>query len=828
MLFQRSSVWVLHALLSHWWKHPVQLSTLMVGLVAATALWSGVQALNQQARMSYDQAAQRFNSLNQAQLTGINQQPIAQQDYVQLRRLGWPVTPLVEGQLTTDLSPQYSFTLVGIEPMTLLNTESAQAPATGLPTNLSLNQFLTPPWEVWLSARTKEAVLQAFEGVDTGFPLNPLGERPNLRVSNALADYEMMTDIYLAQYWLEMDQQHSRLLLLQDTFAQPLPNELSSRLRVIIPQSDHDISRLTESFHLNLTALSLLAYLVGLLMVYSAMHLAMNQRRSLYRVITACGIDQRHLMACVLTELLLLSALIALPGLLLGYWIASWLLPDLSTSLAGLYGAQVDANLSLTSRWWFQGLMMAWAGTLLASLLPLLRLLNNKPNNRPDANIIHFSGSVGSRLMTLALISATAALAVAYTGQSLLSGFLLLGLIFTTAALLLPLLVDKVLALGQALFSSALGQWLWADARLQISHLAIALIALLLALSTSIGVGGMVEGFRHTFVGWLDQRLAAEVYVRADSQQQADELYAWLDQHEQVKAILPSARADRVLHQTPIELRGIQVHATYVDHWPLLSRMDDAWSQIEDQGAVMINEQLARQLALNLGDSIPLSTDTSFSVVAIYSDYGNPKGQVMMSIETLYQHWPHAEQGSFALRVDPDQLDSLKDQLNEHFSLGDNQVLDQLAVKDFSIRLFERTFAATRALNLLVLGVASIALLSSLLTLSSLRLTQMAPVWASGVSRQQLMFFELMRLLFIALITAMLAIPLGLLISYCLVTVINVRAFGWALPWQIFPQQWFNLTLSALISALLAAIIPLLKLRFSSPGKLLKGFRDDQ
>ena len=39
--------------------------------------------------------------------------------------------------------------------------------------------------------------------------------------------------------------------------------------------------------------------------------------------------------------------------------------------------------------------------------------------------------------------------------------------------------------------------------------------ALLLALATNIGVGGMVEGFRRTFTGWLDERLVAEIYYEA-------------------------------------------------------------------------------------------------------------------------------------------------------------------------------------------------------------------------------------------------------------------------------------------------------------------------
>ena len=46
------AIWTLAVLLSHWRRHPLQLTTLLIGLIAATALWSGVQALNQQARES--------------------------------------------------------------------------------------------------------------------------------------------------------------------------------------------------------------------------------------------------------------------------------------------------------------------------------------------------------------------------------------------------------------------------------------------------------------------------------------------------------------------------------------------------------------------------------------------------------------------------------------------------------------------------------------------------------------------------------------------------------------------------------------------------------
>ncbi len=43
----RRALWILAVLLSHWRRHKMQLATLLIGLISATALWSGVQALNQ-------------------------------------------------------------------------------------------------------------------------------------------------------------------------------------------------------------------------------------------------------------------------------------------------------------------------------------------------------------------------------------------------------------------------------------------------------------------------------------------------------------------------------------------------------------------------------------------------------------------------------------------------------------------------------------------------------------------------------------------------------------------------------------------------------------
>src|SRR3981189_3481907 len=109
-------IWILAVLLSHWRRHPMQLATLLIGLISATALWSGVQALNQQARSSYDRAAATFGGARTAARVARDGKPFSQQLFVELRRAGWPASPVLEGRVQIG---GRSFRLLGISPVTL-------------------------------------------------------------------------------------------------------------------------------------------------------------------------------------------------------------------------------------------------------------------------------------------------------------------------------------------------------------------------------------------------------------------------------------------------------------------------------------------------------------------------------------------------------------------------------------------------------------------------------------------------------------------------------------------------------------------------------------
>ncbi len=101
-------------------------------------------------------------------------------------------------------------------------------------------------------------------------------------------------------------------------------------------------------------------------------------------------------------------------------------------------------------------------------------------------------------------------------------------------------------------------------------------------------------------------------------------------------------------------------------------------------------------------------------------------------------------------------------------------------------------------------------------------------MWALGVPRRLLGHLEIGKLMVLAAITAVLAVPLGLMLAWCLVAIVNVQAFGWRLPFHVFPMQWVSILALALATAFLAALAPVVRLGRTAPHELLKVFANER
>ena len=654
----------------------MQLATLLIGLISATALWSGVQALNQQARSSYDRAAATFGGARTAALVGRNSATFSQQLFVDLRRAGWPVSPVLEGRIQIG---GRSFRLLGIEPVTL-PIEVGNAPTIG---KADLQSFLTPPGEMLAAPEVP---------IDLGLPEGASPQAtdgtllPPLRVQPQLVPGVLVVDIGIAQRLLKMPDQISRLLVGNAKGKRaPLESIAGDKLRMVEPDAESDLERLTDSFHLNLTAFGLLSFVVGLFIVNSAIGLAFEQRLPMLRTLRACGVSARMLNAVLLVELVSLALVAGVAGLVCGYLIAALLLPDVAASLRGLYGAQIPGQLTLKGEWWIAGLAISVAGALAAATtsllkairLPVLAAAQPYAWQQAQHRWLILQGA-------LALTAFAAGACLLWYGDSLISGFAVLAALLLGAALGLPAILELVLSFGQRHSHRALAVWFWADSRQQLSGLSLALMALLLALAVNVGVGTMVGTFSRTFVGWLDGRLAADVYLIASDDAQAAEVKTWLRQRPEVEAILQSGRTDAQIDGVPVEILGLPDHVTYRDRWPLLQSTANAWDRLRTGNAGLVSEQLARRLKLVVGDRIGIPArggNWTLEVVGIYADYGNPKGQIGVNIDALIGQFPEIPRTRLALRVVPAGVPALMSLLQNKFGLDGRSLVDQATMK---------------------------------------------------------------------------------------------------------------------------------------------------
>ncbi len=778
----------------------MQLMTLLAGLALATALWSGVQAINAEARASYDAAAATLSEGQFAQITARDGGAIPHATYVALRRAGWAVSPVIEGRLE-------GVRLIGLEPLT--------APGGLGPVRLDegadLGAFLSGEGQIL--ARTETLARLS----DTGAQKVP---SPDVAPNTAL------TDIGLAQRLLGRAGEIDRLIvanvqpLTRASLAQVAPELVESP-----PPEGGDVARLTDSFHLNLTAFGLLSFAVGLFIVHGAIGLAFEQRRPMVRTLRALGAPLRRLIALMAVELAVLALIAGLIGVGLGYVIAAALLPDVAATLRGLYGADVAGQLSLRPAWWLSGLAIAMGGTAVAAggalwSLARMPLLSGA---HPRAWAMGRQ-SRGQAVAALALLGLAGTLAV--WGQGLMAGFTMLGALLIGGALALPPLLTQVLRWAERLSQAPVAQWFWADTRQQVPGLSLALMALLLAMAANVGVSTMVSSFRLTFTGFLDQRLASELYVTAADTAQAEAIIAVAARD--ADAILPLLSAEVTVAGLPAQIYGARDHATYRENWQFLQAVPAVWDVLARGEGVLVNEQLYRRAGLDLGMMVPVGAGLTLPVLGVYGDYGNPIGQVIVTEDLFRSQFPQITALRFGLRSDPARVESLRVSLRNEADLPDTAMVDQAALKAMSLAVFERTFTVTTALNVLTLAVAGFAILMSLLTLAAMRLPQLAPVWALGLTRRRLAGLDLVRAIVLAALTGALALPLGLALAWALLAVVNVEAFGWRLPMYLFPLDYLRLGALALVAAALAALWPAWRLSHTPPAQLLGVFRHER
>ena len=813
-----SLLWVAKAVFSHYWRHRWQTLFLLVGLVAGVGLWSAVQIINQQARLSYAQADSLLGVQASHWIRSQSDQGVSQSDYIDLRRAGFrQVFPMVEGEVSTSAGDPIRIIATDLFALPNNRLESGEG-ETDIDSGSAWLEFVQPPYRSWIpQALADELNLQ------NGDQLTLRDGRrlpPALIQSHQQQGRQILIDIAAAFDLL--NRQHFSYLAVGELTAAELARlqkQLPKTLTLVENYQHLDLAQLTESLHTHLTAMSLLSFAVGLFIVFNAVRFSLWYRRPTFLNLRLMGVSAGQLFLAILFEILLWSLVGTFFGMLVGLQIGNGLLPGLGASLQSLYDATVDTQLI----WRFDTVLKAWLITLggltWALGWPLYQQL--KRNSLPANMLTRVAQDERQSRHQLAI--AAIALVILAAGvypylNDAVTGFVLLGLILFAAAWLLP----SLLALGLTQLSKRipekrlLSRWLVSDGWSQLPSLRTAMMALMLAMTANLGVGTLVDSFRNAFVGWLEVRQSADIYLRSpevDLEQLLDpqQSSSWLaNSHQRIGV---STRWNN--RQTLI--RGVDTDAPDSRQLPLAQWLGDSpeaalnlWR--EQPNTLLANEQAHYLGGLQLGDTLQLESDhgpLDYRVVGFFYDYGTPYFQFYLPYNEVSKHWQQHRSRGIALWLKPGDNPGKTIKLAEAgmraagASTGD--WISQTEIRQLSLKIFERTFAITSAMNALTMIVAAIALLASLLAILQERLPQFAQWRALGIRWYEQMLIISCPIFIFVCIAWLMAIPLGALLSWLLIYKLNIVSFGWSMPmvWEMAPAWQLGGVILLVVSATL-------------------------
>jgi len=824
---------VLRTLLSHYRRHPVQAFFLLTGIVVANVLLVGTLLINAQARASYAQGETllRAGPVGQVRHRDANRS-FDERDYLRLRRQGFEMLAPVLRRVvhTADGEP---LELLGIDLFAMPRAERSNdhpASRNRMPETPGFADFAYPPFQIWAApARLQQLAVAPGSRLElaSGNHLPPL-----VAVADQGLGHRLLLDIGALQSLTDSVGELTALLVF------PARAERLAELRAALPPDLRflanaeapDPAELTRSFHLNLAAMGLLAFVVGVFLTYNALAFSYTDRRELIRKLQLSGLTRAELSGALLVELILFLIVGSLLGFWLGGLLAGWLLPGVGRTLAQLYGVYINYPDGLVPAGFLLPLLMTACAALLCVAIPMRNVLDTPLLERRSAGWQLQTAARRDRLLlVLGVIGLLGAGVIAELAGSLWAALTGMACLLIGAVLCLPMVLRLLLDGLERLVPPRHARlaWLMADNRWLLGPAALALMALTLALVANSGLNTMIGSFRQATDDWLSQRLAAQIYLRGDLQLPG--LDQWLESAD--PRLRVAARYRTVLTRktpggepTSIEVVSLQSGARFLEGVSLLYPETAAKQRFADGDGIFISERAWRLDGWQPGDTLRLCAQGNrVPVLGIYYDYGNPQSQWMVSEALFKQCWPgFSPSGRAVFGPASADWDRIRLELRQRYSLSSDQIIDQADLKAAGMAVFDRTFTVTRALNALTLLVAGIGIFCAVSAIHHHRVGQQALLASLGMTRRERGALLLLQWGLLGLLCMALVWPFGTILAGYLASVVTPIAFGWSFPLRL--DGFHYLVLAALASGclVLAVALPSLQLLRTSAAAMLR------
>ncbi|EGQ9096781.1 FtsX-like permease family protein [Vibrio alginolyticus] len=805
---------------AHYRQAPLQATAILIGIVLAVTLFVAVQAINLNAKRSYAESTEQLSAQAQNLIippAGLNY--LSESLYFALRQNGLSAAlPVIEGRVRDEQGRRWS--VQGSELIAAISSRSrysANGKSSENQPNVSLFDSALPLPELLAGkpiVMMSQSQHQNLGEVET-LTLDDIPTQVLVLPDEWQLGSRMLMDIGFAQQLLNKQGQLSYIAVFHSGDKGNKGTQTKWKKLIgeqgqwISNNQSTDLGSLTDSFHLNLTAMSLLAFLVGLFIAYNGVKYSLLKRNRLLVQIQQAGVAPSIVLSALLVELTILVTIGASLGFVLGMQLSHWLHPTVALTLEQLYGATLLPG-TWQWQWWAQALLLTLAATLLACWQHFKQRVRQPLSSHggfyqaPEASNENQLFVIGAALTTLAL-------AGLWLSEHHRFTMAWLGVLVVSIPLYLPKTLSVLANWCEKRTNSGLMQYLFAELRELISPLSLAMMALLLAVTANMGMNKLVGSFESTLKQWLEQRLHADIYVSPAQGKIADVERA-LGQFDKVETVYKQYYVDDNLQGLPI-LLGTKDKDTLEQTMVFKSRLENFWSRFYQGELVAISEPTAVKLGLSLGSELTLDAvpDKNLLVGAVFHDYGSPNGEVLLAPKLWQESGFTDLPTSLGIKVSGDPQ-IVYEQLREQLNLHPSQLYDQAQIKSIALDIFSQTFAITRALNGVTLMVAVIGLFSACFMLLDARKAAIARLYALGVSRRKLMTMVVGQIVALVSFTLVIALPLGAMVGYVLTDIVTLRAFGWSLNYLWNWSDALSIAAITILVAVIATLIPLWRL----------------
>ncbi|MYD09675.1 MAG: ABC transporter permease [Chloroflexi bacterium] len=668
--------------------------------------------------------------------------------------------------------------------------------------------------------------------------------QPDNNASRQALDDLIISDIATAQELIGMSGRVSRIdLILDADEVAGLSAALPAGIRLVDVKQENSLDQMIAAFELNLQAMSLLALVVGLFLIYNTVTFSVVQRRGALGIMRSLGTTRGQIFRFILLEAFILGFVGTALGLALGVILGRGAVALVSQTISDLYFSVNVKGISILPGTLAKGAVIGLAASMLAAALP-----SWDATRTPPAGIMKRSieeerarrllpamtvGALALNLLGFVLLSAGGNLAL---GFAALLCIVVGGALFTPAAMVVAL---RLLGGPAAAVFGVVGRLAARAVIRSLSRTAVAVAALTVAVSVIVGVSAMIGSFRLTVADWLESSLGAQIYVSpplfASNNPSADAergVQAIAQAVPGVKAV-SSARHVSVSAPDYPELPPVNLLASDFDIAG--KRRQFKWSAVAagahqaalEADQVMVSEAFASRRGIDQArSSIKLDTDVgarTFEVFGVYYDYSTDQGAVYMARSVYDQFFDDPFISSLGIFLDEGaDTAAVIGELRARLADYDLRVQDNASLRGGALEVFDRTFAITIALRVLTTLVAFIGILSALMALQLEHAREYGVMRATGMTARQLTQFAVIQTGLMGLVAGLLALPIGLLLSLVLTQVINLRSFGWSMQFSPQPGQFVEALLVAVVAALLAGLYPALLLGRLKPAESLR------